>query len=623
MTLFELIAKIKLDRSEYEDGLGDAEKKAEGFGGRLKNAMGGALKIIGGATVAFGAAVGAVTKKAVDSYAEFEQLTGGIETLYGSSAAAVEAMLKNADNAWKSAGLSANEYMETAIESSAALISSLGGDADKAAELMNMSIIDMADNVNKMGTTMESIQNAYRGFSRGNFTMLDNLALGYSGTREGMEQLMADAEALDSSFRAARDENGKLAMSYADIVNAVHIVQSNMKISGISAEEAAELIASGAMTQEEAYDLMGTTAKEAMTTISGSLHAMGSAWTNLVTGVADGGADLDALMNNFIESVNTALENLLPAIEQSVEGIGTVIEKIVPIISERLPGIIESVLPQLISAATSLTIGVVNALPTILSALLQSAPTIIGSLADAIIAVAPQLLLLGVQLIVMLAEGIVNGIVWVYNALGTLFSKVWEYLSGAIRDAVKSGGDFIQNLAKGIVGAASSVWTAIENIASNIWETISGVVGGAWTWGRDLIKNFIDGIAANVSALWDSVKNVAGGIASFLHFSVPEKGPLSDLDESPKDMMLLFANGIRDNAKLVEKQLNRSLDFDISPNIATGSGLYGGSGGIFGGGFGDVIININGANYSDENSLAEAIAQRLQLMVESRSMSLA
>ena len=175
MDLMNLVAKVTLDSSGYEKGISGLASKA----GKV---FGGIAKVGTAAVAAAGAAVVAITKQAVDAYGEYEQLTGGIETLYGENSKAAEDMMKHASEAWKTAGMSANEYMETAIESSAAMINSLGGDTEKAAQMMDMSIVDMSDNVNKMGTTMEAVQNAYRGFSRGNFTMLDNLALGFAGT---------------------------------------------------------------------------------------------------------------------------------------------------------------------------------------------------------------------------------------------------------------------------------------------------------------------------------------------------------------------------------------------------------------------------------------------------------
>lgn len=197
----------------------------------------------------------------LDGYGEFEQLVGGVETLFGASS---DVVMNYANNAYKTAGLSANQYMETVTSFSASLLQSLGGDTEAAAQYADMAITDMADNANKMGTAMDSIQNAYQGFAKQNFTMLDNLKLGYGGTKEEMQRLLEDAEKISGIEYDIS--------SYADIVDAIHTVQVEMGISGITAEEAAAAVASGAMTQEEAFAAMGTTAKEAATTIRAALQ---------------------------------------------------------------------------------------------------------------------------------------------------------------------------------------------------------------------------------------------------------------------------------------------------------------------------------------------------------------
>ena len=300
MNLFELSAKLSLDSSEYEQGINSAVQKSNTFGDVLKanllsdtirmglTALWEALKRVSQAFIEIG-------KQAVEAYANYEQLAGGVETLFGDSA---QRVLNDANQAFKTAGMSMNEYMETSIQSAASLISSLGGDQAKAAEMMNMSITDMADNVNKMGTTMEGVQNAYRGFSRGNFTMLDNLALGFSGTKEGMQELLDKAREI-SGFKYD-------ISSYADIVEAIHVVQTEMHISGITAEEAAEAVRNGTMTEAEAFAAMGTTAKEAATTIQGSLSMTKSAWQNLLVGIADENADFNALVINLVDSATMA-----------------------------------------------------------------------------------------------------------------------------------------------------------------------------------------------------------------------------------------------------------------------------------------------------------------------------
>ena len=247
-----------------------------------------------------------IGKASLDSYADYEQLVGGVETLYKDSAATVE---KYAQTAYKNVGLSANDYMDTATSFAASLVSSLGGDTEKAAGMSNMAISDMADNWNKMGSSVQSVQDAYRGFSKQNFTMLDNLKLGYGGTKTEMERLLADADALN----AKQGVYTKYSIdSYSDIVQAIHVVQTEMGITG-------------------------TTAEEAATTIQGSTASMESAWANLSTGIADPEQDFQALMDEFVDSVITAGNNIIPRIKEIVptliDGLSELVTQLAPYVS--------------------------------------------------------------------------------------------------------------------------------------------------------------------------------------------------------------------------------------------------------------------------------------------------
>ena len=327
---------------------------SSGFASAAKSAVGA---VATGITVATGAAA-ALTKSAVDSYADYEQFVGGVETLFGDSAGQV---VKDASDAFKTAGMSANDYMNTAIQSAAAMINSLGGDTEKAAGLMNMSITDMSDNVNKMGTNMQSVQDAYRGFSRGNFTMLDNLALGFAGTKEGMQELLDKAKELSGV-----DFN---IDSYSDIVQAIHVVQTEMGITG-------------------------TTAKEASETIAGSTSAMKAAWQNLVTGLADGNADIEGLVNNLVGTIvgengeGGVLGNIIPAVQRALDGITQLISTAVPQIIPVVIQLITDNLPKLVEAGMAilqaLVKGIVDALPQIMDAATEIIFTIVDGIIDAL-----------------------------------------------------------------------------------------------------------------------------------------------------------------------------------------------------------------------------------------------
>ena len=358
----------------------EAGKKGESTLGKIGSAAGKAALEIGkislAAVGAASAAVGAVSKAAIDSYANYEQLVGGVETLFGDSADVVKGY---AEEAFSTVGMSCNAYMETVTGFAASLVSSLGGDTATAAQKANTAVADMADNANKMGTDMQSIQNAYQGFAKQNYTMLDNLKLGYGGTKEEMERLLAKAEEIQKTkFGIDIDYD---VSSFSDIVDAIHVVQTEMGISGLTAKQAAEAVASGAMTEEEAFDAMGTTAKEASTTIQGSIATMQGAWQNLMTGIADPTQDFDKLLSDVIDSVITVSNNLMPRImavlPQMATGIAELAEGILPLIPQTL----EEMLPDVISGANSL----IAALLDTLSSIADTAIPIVTENADEII----------------------------------------------------------------------------------------------------------------------------------------------------------------------------------------------------------------------------------------------
>lgn len=511
----------------------DASKKVGGFGEKLKSGLAVAAKAAGAALAAAGAAVVSIGKQAIESYANYEQLVGGVETLFTDkitgSTEAVEAVMKNASNAFKTAGLSANEYMETVTSFSAALLNSVGGDTKRAADLADMAITDMADNANKMGTSLESLQNAYTGFSRGNFTMLDNLALGFSGTKEGMQQLLDKAEELSG---VKYDIS-----SYADIVDAIHVVQTEMGITG-------------------------TTAKEASETISGSVNMMKSSWQNLITGIADDNADFDSLINNFVDSVSTVGKNIIPRVETTLKGIGKLVKKLVPIISEELPKIVNDILPDILESAVTLVNGlldgVVNMLPVVvqsggqvlmslLQGILDSTPQIVEGVMAAINAFIdfvtqnlPQIIEMGFQILAQLTVGIIK-------AIPHLVAKIPEIIK-AIINGLKAG-------ISGIIDVG-------KNIVQGVWQGIQQLGG----WLRDKVQGFFSGIV-------DGVKNALG-----IH------SPSKVFAGIGKFMALGLGEGWDDEYSSIKRDIEGGLDFsanaNISPSVsAVGTSSYGGNGG--------------------------------------------
>ncbi len=495
--VFDLVAKISLDKTDYEAGVNDARgsfsKLASGVGAGLKT-----VAKVGGAAIAAGAAgVAALTKMGVEGYAQYEQLAGGVETLFKESGNAV---MKYAENAYKTSGLSANAYMETVTSFSASLIQSLDGDTAAAAKTADMAITDMSDNANKMGTSIEMIQNAYNGFAKGNFTMLDNLKLGYGGTQEEMKRLLKDAEAISGIKYDIS--------SFADISEAIHVIQTDLEISGLSYEEAMEKVAAGELTMEEAMEKMGTTAREAATTIEGSLSMMKGAWQNLVVGMADENANMEVLINNFVESTLTVADNIMPRIEQAMVGIGQLVEGLAPIIAEKLPGMVESLLPSLLNAAVSLVTSVFNSLPGLLESMLpiviDSAIAIVMAFIGVIAEHGGTLLQTGIDAVMQLVDGIIAALPQIIESAVAIITDLVNTLTSQ------------ENLQRLLDTALLLIETVITGLINNLPQLVDAAIM--------LVQNLVDFITAdgNLQKLLDMAVRMIVTIIDGLNDSVPK-----------------------------------------------------------------------------------------------------
>lgn len=501
MNVFDLYAKLAIDSSEYDRGLDNAESKASGFGSKVGKVFGTVAKVSVAAFSAAATGIGLLTKKSVEGYAEQQQLVGGIETLYGDFA---DKVIENANKAFVTAGKSANDYMETAITASAAMINSLGGDQAKAAELTDMAITDMADNVNKMGTSMEMVQNAYAGFSRSNFTMLDNLALGFAGSKQGMQELLDKAE----EFSGIKYD----ISSYSDIVQAIHVVQEEMGITGTTSEEAAG-------------------------TITGSIEMMKAAWKNLVTGMSDNNADLDGLVNNFVDSVTTAGTNLLPVTETALNGVATVIEQLLPPIAEKIPTIFLNIAPKLLRAGanvvTTLAQGFIQNAPMILQTgidllielidgLAEGLPTAIPMIVDCVMQIAEvlldnsdKLIDAGIELLIALIEGFINAEPQFLEKMPELLEKLARALiSGAIKLAdamIKIAGMMIKNFVSKIPEYAKAGAKIIDVIA----QALMGGIAGLIVIGVHLVEGIWKGISSSLGWIKARIKEWVGNVVDF------------------------------------------------------------------------------------------------------------
>ena len=567
---------------ELEEAMGSAGSRS---GGIFASTFSTGLKALSGVAIAsLGAAatgVGFLTRESVAAYSQFEQLVGGVETLFGESSDEVQ---RNAEMAFRTAGLSANEYMETVTSFSASLLQSTAGDTQLAADIADMAIRDMSDNANKMGTSMEAIQNAYQGFAKDNYTMLDNLKLGYGGTRSEMERLLADATELTGI--EYNIEN------LSDVYEAIHVIQENIGIAG-------------------------TTAAEAEGTIAGSAASIGAAWKNLVAGFANPDADLGVLIDNLVKTGATALDNLIPTVLNALSGITDAIPMIIPVITQNIPLLVQQLLPLLVQAVKSLLEGLVAALPELINVIVAILPDMFMMLVDTILTLLPTLIDLALDLVLALADGITQALpelipavvdviltivdkltdpdmlVQLIDAALKLIIALAEGLIKALPRLVEKAPEIIKNLLSALIQAAPMILEAGMELIFQLIEGVLMVIGqlvtigsdlvnsvkdgfmekveAAKTWGKDMIDNFISGIKEKWEKLKSTVTDLANTIKSLLGFSEPEAGPLANFHTFAPDMMELFSQGIRDNLGLVTNAIgmvtNSIADDFTSPDL--------------------------------------------------------
>ena len=532
---------------------GAGEEAGRSAGSRAGSAFSGALGAAArvGATVVGAAAAGvsALTTQAVNSYADYEQLTGGIETLYGDAASQ---MMQYAADAATSTGQSMNAFMDAAIGSSAAMISSLGGDQQRAAELTNQAMIDMADNANKLGTDMETIQASYANFSRGNFTMLDSLALGFSGTREGMQDLLAQAQEI-SGVEYNID-------SYADIVEAIHVVQDEMGIAG-------------------------TTMAEANGTIQGSIGQLTASWANLITGLADPSADLNSLIDGVVTNAATALTNLTPVITNALGGMAQAIGTLAPIIAASLPGLVQQIVPPLLVAASDIVQSLVQGIIAVLPTLAPVAADLVVDLAMFIVENLPALISASIEIILAVRQGIANALPQLIPAAVDAVIEICMALTNPDTLSLLVGASLqlMLALAGGLIAAIPDLLMAVPEIGANLIGALVGLTSDfldiASDWGADIIEGLVNGLLGGISYVEDAVSSVASSIRDFIGFSEPERGPLSNFHTYMPDMFDLLTEGVEEGSPEFNATLNRTLSMPSLGGTAALDEGYGSFGG--------------------------------------------
>lgn len=536
----EALANAKTQLNQLESGVETATKKSSIFAETLKamfskEVIMGGLNMMKDGIVALTKATASMAKEVVEAYGDFEQLEGGVKKLFGEESA--QRVIRNAQQAYKTAGMSANQYMETVTNFSASLISSLGGDTEQAARMADIAIRDMADNANTFGTSIESIQAAYQGFAKGQYTMLDNLKLGYGGTKTEMERLVTDAEKLNSTFKAQRLSNGDLALSFADIVAAIDIVQGEMNITG-------------------------TTAKEASGTIRGSIDSLKAAFQNFVVGLGSDKSDIDSLLDGVVTSFKDVVKNVTPIIERFIDYIPGVISAVIPVLQQ--------LAPQLINTAVGLFNQLLNAVLQVLPDLIPLAVNAINLISNTLIQNLPTIIEAGVQLIVGLIQGFAQALPTLIEQAPKLISTLVNSLINNLPAIISAGVQIIQALINGLISMAGSLPQIAHDIILNLKDSFAGGVEAAYGWGRDLIINFANGIIEHTKQVWSSVKSVAQSIWDLLHFSEPDAGPLKNFHTFAPDMMKEFASGITRNQHLVSDAASQAME-GVSNAMSAGS----------------------------------------------------
>ena len=578
--IFEIVGKVSLD------GIDKAEKDLKGFSnegeqsasklsklGSIAGAVGKGV-LIGTGAVATGAV--ALVKSVSGAYGQLQQSIGGIETLFGNSAKKV---IENANNAYTTAGISANDYMQQVTSFSASLLQSLGGDTEKACNYADTAVRDMADNANKMGTSMEDIQHAYQGFAKGNYTMLDNLKLGYGGTATEMARLINDSGVLGDKMIDLSDKqnigNALAEVGYAKQIEAIHKIQEEMGITG-------------------------TTALEAGGTIEGSFNSLSASWENFVAGLGNPDADMKMLVENLAKGISGAINNVIPVINNMVAVLPTVMDSLIGAVSSMLPTMINTftelitqvinaiaqLLPQFVPLAVNCIMTVVNALFDNLPILIQAGGQLVVSLAQAIFdnlpkliskgaemmtslgsgltenlpvlidkglqAIqsfattlaenAPTIIQAGMQLLINLVQGIMNSLPIMIERIPTIISTFANIINDNAPTILIAGVNIILTIIKGLI-------SAIPTLVANIPKIIQAIldVWEAFNWinlGKNVIKALGDGITSMIGFAKNAISNVKNRITSII-------------SKLPSNLMQIGKNGISGLANAISGSVGR------------------------------------------------------------------
>lgn len=516
---------------------------------------------------AIGGALAGLVTAGVKSYASLEQNLGGVETLFKKSA---DTVIKNAENAYKTAGMSANQYMETVTGFSASLLQSLGGDTNKAASYADRAIRDMSDNANKFGTDISMIQSAYQGFAKQNYNMLDNLKLGYGGNKTEMQRLIKDASKMTKEMKELGISVDANSMSFGNITNAISVVQKHLGVTGTTAKEANETISGSINSMKAAFDnfLNGSGSPEALAeTVTNVLKNISGAITKLAPNILKGAVSLVKtllpqvvkmlfkLLPDLIKSINELIDELYKMVTQNTgslqNAVTTIINMLVSFLTTNLPKVLEIGIQVIVALAKGITESLPTLIPQIIDCVLLICDTILDNL-DLIIDA-------GIDLIVALIEGLTDPdtLNKLMDKIPIIIVKIVAAIINALPKILEAGVRIITSLGQGILSVREKLKEWMNNIVDTIKDKIGNLGGKALQWGKDMIQGFINGIKGMLGKVGDAAKSVGNKIKDFLHFSRPDEGPLREYETWMPDFVKGLADGIRKSSYLVE---NASLD---------------------------------------------------------------
>lgn len=500
---------------KLEAGLGDESDKAgrsagNKFGSGFASVLGAGTKIAAGAVAAGATAAAGIAKSAMESFAQFEQLAGGAELLFGTAS---DSVMKNAESAFQRVQMSTNDYLQTANSFATGLKESLGGDSQAAADLADAIIVAQADVVAATGNSAENVANAFAGIMKNNFTMLDNLQLGIKPTKEGMQEVIDKMNELNGT----KYEMGNLADMQSAIVDYIDYV-----------------------------GMAGYAQNEASDTIEGSLATMKASWENLLTGLGDKNADLSSLIDNLVTSAETVATNMLPVLEQALIGISTLVAEMAPVIAEKIPSLLESILPMLLTAgvkiAQTLGQGLMSSIPTLVPTLMQYALSLVQNLASFIQANGTQMTQSAATLIHDLISGFAASLPELISSAADIVVGLVTALTdpGAITQLVMAAGELIMGLANGLLEALPKLIDAIPQIISNLVAALVAAVPEILAVGIQLIIGLATGLIQAIPRLVAAIPAIILALVGGL------KRGVEQIIEVGRDMVAGLWQGIKD-----------------------------------------------------------------------------